>query len=86
MKFNKHYIILLTVIFSFAYSKSFLFREDYIDGYAKINFDKSDKIVAVLPFSGTSGQGASDYAGLYLGKYSNLDVKLNNSLSFIVDD
>lgn len=72
MKSRLFYLILVFLL-SLSFSKS-LMRQDYLDGYVKFDLNDSDKIVAVLPFEGSSGLSASDYSSLYMGKYTNLDI------------
>ena len=77
---NSYKVILLLSIFSVIYSKS-LFPKNYLDGFTDFNFKSqcsNNEIncqkTAILPFEGDLGESGSEYARLYLGMYTNLNI------------
>ena len=84
MKFKIIYLMIALFV-SLSFSKS-LIRENYLDGYVKFDLNNSEKIVAVLPFSGLYGLSASDYSSLYLGKYTDLDIIERQELIKVMDE
>ena len=66
-------VFFIFLIASLIYPKSF-FKKDYIDGHIDFDLKNSTKITAVLPFLGDNGKAARDYAELYLGIHTNLNI------------
>ena len=69
---DKRFLIIF-LISTLLYSKSFL-REDYLEGYIERDLNNSETIAAVLPFIGEHGESVRDYAELYLGMHTNLNI------------
>ena len=80
---GKHTIILIAMyVCSILLGKTIL-PNNYIDGFTDYNFSSGAECsgesincqtTAVLPFAGSFGAKASDYARLYLGRYTDLKI------------
>ena len=67
-------VFFIFLIATLIYPKSFFMRKDYIDGHIDFDLNNSTKITAVLPFLGDNRKAARDYAELYLGIHTNLNI------------
>ena len=91
---NIYKIILLVCIVSLVQTKSFL-PKNYIDGFTDYNFSNGNECsdnsincqtTAVLPFEGKFVKSATDYARLYLGKYTDLQIIERDDIVKLLDE